>query len=102
MDGKGRVDVKVSVPIRLSVIKKTHEPVSFSHAADLNEKEWSIIVRTNCLLSGYKVVKHDKVVGGSTPMPPDPSGSDKKTSKSKIRGRTVTDFKIERTPYSGM
>lgn len=35
------------------------------------------------------------------PVPP-PSGYDKKTSKSKIRGRTVTDFKVERTPYSGM
>ncbi|PKY00522.1 hypothetical protein P168DRAFT_330340 [Aspergillus campestris IBT 28561] len=71
-----------------------------SHAADLNEKQWSIIVRTNCLLSGYTIVKHDKIVGGPMPPNPDPLGYDKKSSKSKIRGQVVTDYKIERTPYS--
>lgn len=30
--------------------------VPISHAADLNEREWSVIIRTNCLLNGYQVV----------------------------------------------
>lgn len=30
--------------------------VFLSHAADLNEREWSVIIRSNCLLNGYQVV----------------------------------------------
>lgn len=73
-----------------------------SHAADLNEEEWSVIARTNCLLSGHKIVKFEKTIGGPVPVIPDGPGYDKKSSKSKANGRRVTEYKIERTPYNGM
>ena len=66
-------------------------------------KEWSIIARTNCLLSGYRIVKYQKAVGGPMPDILAGRGYDKKSSKSRehLTGRTVTDYKIERTPYNG-
>ncbi|KAJ5822565.1 hypothetical protein N7447_004905 [Penicillium robsamsonii] len=71
---------------------------SLSHAATLTEKEWDIITRTNCLLSGHKIVEFEKTIGG--PIPITPNKPDKPWSKSKIRGRKVKDLKVERTPYN--
>ncbi|KAE8361322.1 hypothetical protein BDV27DRAFT_160836 [Aspergillus caelatus] len=50
-----------------------------SHAADLSESEWSIITRTNCLLSGHKMVVYRK-------RQPD--------------GKTTQEMRVERSPYS--
>ncbi|CAI7660376.1 unnamed protein product [Penicillium crustosum] len=72
---------------------------SLSHAATLSEKEWDIITRTNCLLSGHKIVQFEKTIGGSTPVTP--NKPDKPSSRSKVRGKTVKDLKVERTPYNG-
>ncbi|KAJ5569068.1 hypothetical protein N7450_011554 [Penicillium hetheringtonii] len=53
-----------------------------SHAADLSESEWSIITRTNCLLSGHKmVVYHKKMNDGKTTT-------------------TTKEMRVERSPYS--
>ncbi|KAL4803113.1 hypothetical protein BDV18DRAFT_145150 [Aspergillus unguis] len=53
-----------------------------SHAADLSETQWSAITRTNCLLSGHRMVTYQK------------RQDDTKDS------RTITAMKIERSPYS--
>ncbi|RBR26472.1 uncharacterized protein FIESC28_00766 [Fusarium coffeatum] len=50
-----------------------------SHAADLTEREWSVITRTNCLLSGHRIVTTPKVDG--------------ETEKQVLQG-------IERSPYN--
>ncbi|KAF4997650.1 hypothetical protein FGRMN_3682 [Fusarium graminum] len=36
-----------------------------SHAADLTEREWSVITRTNCLLSGHRIITTSKKEGAS-------------------------------------
>ncbi|GAB1192414.1 hypothetical protein APSETT444_001605 [Aspergillus pseudonomiae] len=71
-----------------------------SHAADLTEEQWSIITRTNCLFSGYKIVIYEKIIGGPALLDPPKSASDKKSSPSKIQGKVTTEMKVERTPYS--
>ncbi|KAH7193915.1 uncharacterized protein B0J16DRAFT_336234 [Fusarium flagelliforme] len=50
-----------------------------SHAADLTEREWSVITRTNCLLSGHRIVTTPKLDG--------------ETEKQVLQG-------IERSPYN--
>ncbi|KAE8406032.1 hypothetical protein BDV37DRAFT_292569 [Aspergillus pseudonomiae] len=72
-----------------------------SHAADLTEEQWSIITQTNCLFSGYKIVRYEKIIGGPALLDPPKSASDKKSSLSKIQGKVTTEMKVERTPYSG-
>ncbi|KAE8324843.1 hypothetical protein BDV39DRAFT_207571 [Aspergillus sergii] len=74
------------------------ENSSLSHAALLTEKDWDTITRTNCLLSGHRMVEFEKTRGGPTPITP--NKPDKPSSKSKIRGRTVKELKVERTPYN--
>ncbi|KAI9930798.1 hypothetical protein MW887_011556 [Aspergillus wentii] len=71
---------------------------TLSHAATLTENDWSIITRTNCLLSGHKVVEFEKTIGGPVPAPAEKPN--KQSSPSKIHGRKVKDVKVERTPYN--
>ncbi|CAI7619988.1 unnamed protein product [Penicillium viridicatum] len=71
---------------------------ALSHAAILTDKDWDIITRTNCLLSGHKIVEFEKTIGGPTPITP--NKPDKPSSKSKVRGKTAKDWKVERTPYN--
>lgn len=61
-----------------------------SVASELNERDWSVIARTNCLLSGQRLVVEEKTI------------------KVRDRDNVVTDKKVQnhlverRTPFSGM
>ncbi|KAF7586519.1 hypothetical protein BBP40_008764 [Aspergillus hancockii] len=44
---------------------RASEGGKLAHPADLTEHEWSIIVRTNCILSGHILVEYDKPGNGN-------------------------------------
>lgn len=55
---------------------------ALSHVADLTEREWSVIIRMNCLLSGHRIMTTQYMRNGE-PMEMSLDG-------------------IERSPYNGM
>jgi hypothetical protein len=61
-----------------------------SHAVDLNETQWDAIIRTNCLLSGHRMVVYQKRK----------DSDDQKAAKTEAPAKT-TEMKVERSPYSG-
>lgn len=63
--------------------------VLFRVAANLNERDWSVITRTNCLLSGYKLA-----------FEPKPA---KKNEKGEVVEKAQTiPIGVERSPYNGI
>ncbi|KXG45669.1 uncharacterized protein PGRI_034360 [Penicillium griseofulvum] len=60
-----------------------------SHAVDLNETQWDAITRTNCLLSGHRMVVYQKRK----------ASDDHKAAKTEVPAKT-TEMKVERSPYS--
>ncbi|KAE8132730.1 hypothetical protein BDV38DRAFT_287447 [Aspergillus pseudotamarii] len=58
---------------------RASEGAALAHPADLTEHQWSIIVRTNCILSGYAMVEYEK------------PGTD---------GKMTTGMKVQRSPYN--
>jgi hypothetical protein len=75
-------DSRSKAKVRESLVdgaQSSYESTS-SHAADLSESDWSIITRTNCLLSGHKMVVYQKKMND---------------------GKTTKEMRVERSPYSG-
>ncbi|GES66736.1 membrane attack complex component/perforin (macpf)-domain-containing protein [Aspergillus terreus] len=72
----------------VQLLKSTFDPrnwsagtggAKLSHAAELSEQDWSVLTRTNCLLSGHKLGCHEK------------KGSD---------GEPKKELRVERSPYN--
>jgi hypothetical protein len=58
-------------------------------AANLNERDWSVITRANCLLSGYKLVFETKP-------------AEKNGKGEVVKEAQIIPLGVERSPYNGI
>lgn len=88
-----------------------HQLTTYRHPADLNEEEWSVIFRTNCILSGHHLVEYERFVldgkDSTKPQTPAPKKDnppaimDNEDHNNYKHGSMKKALKVERSPYSG-